>query len=158
MLALILLTGALSPLTADDVCATRGTSILVDTRAHVLWLCERSKTLRELKVAIGGAGAGKTREGDGKVPLGEYALGAPQPSSSYTLFIPIGYPTEAQRKAGHTGSAIGVHGPPGGLENAGPLATSVDWTLGCIAVGTAQEIREIAKWVRANKVDRILIR
>ena len=144
----------LSPV--PDACSEYATSVLVDTNAHLMRLCLRGRAMRELRVAIGGGGVGKRREGDGKVPLGAYRLGRAQASASYTLFIPIGYPTEEQRKAGYTGSAVGVHGPPGNLE--GPLATSVDWTLGCIAVGTVQEIRDVAKWVSTHEVDRIVIK
>jgi L,D-peptidoglycan transpeptidase YkuD (ErfK/YbiS/YcfS/YnhG family) len=83
-------------------------------------------------------------------------LGSPIHSAQFHLFIPVGYPTEAQRRSGFTGSAIGVHGPAGGYE--GSFSTLVDWTAGCIAVGTDAEIERIVRWVRAERIRRIVVR
>ncbi len=139
-------------------CPAGVTALVVDTSAHAMWRCEAGEPLEELAVALGSGGVGKRRQGDAKVPLGDYSLGAPRGSASFHLFIPVGYPTATQRQAGFTGSAIGVHGPARGYESLGALSTSVDWTLGCIAVGSDPEIERIARWVRTKGVGRILIR
>ena len=60
------------------------------------------------------------------------------------------------RVHGAAGPAIGVHGPIRGYT--GPVSTKIDWTLGCIAVGTDAEIARVAEWVRASKARRIIIR
>lgn len=102
---------------------------------------------------------GKTRQGDAKVPLGEYRLGRPRASSEFHTFIPVGYPTAAQRRRGYTGSAIGVHGPARGWAKLpAALNTATDWTLGCVAVGSDGQIRELAAWVDRRRARRIVIR
>jgi murein L,D-transpeptidase YafK len=96
---------------------------------------------------------------DAKVPLGDYALGTARASSQFHKFIPVGYPTAEQRRRGYTGSAIGVHGPARDWEKMpASVNTSTDWTLGCIAVGSDEEIRRIVDWVNGNRVNRIVIR
>jgi murein L,D-transpeptidase YafK len=140
-------------------CPKDGNLILVETSAHRLWLCSSGKVVEAFRVALGSGGIDKRRQGDAKVPLGDYALDVPRASSSFHLFILVGYPTAAQQKAGFTGGAIGVHGPARGYETLGSSAnTAVDWTLGCIAVGSDDEIERIADWQRRNKVHRIRIK
>lgn len=140
-------------------CPARGALVLVDTAEHRLWTCEEGRAAAEYRVALGSGGVGKQRQGDAKVPLGEYALGPPRGSSQFHLFIPVGYPTAEQRRRGFTGSAVGVHGPARGWERFPSVAnTSTDWTLGCIAVGSDAEIEAVAAWMRARKVSRISLR
>jgi murein L,D-transpeptidase YafK len=136
-------------------CADKGTALYVDATQRVLWLCESGKAVEAIPVALGRGGVNKRVEGDAKVPLGEYPLGSPVPSKAYHLFIPVGYPTPGQRRSGFTGSAIGVHGPHRGY--GGPFSTVIDWTLGCIAVGTDDEIGRVAGWLKATKARRIII-
>ena len=144
---------------AAATCPASGAAVVVDTGQHRLWTCEDGRATGEYAVALGSGGVGKTRQGDAKVPLGEYALGAPRGSSQFHKFIPVGYPTAEQRRRGHTGSAIGVHGPSrGGEKLPASLNTSTDWTLGCIAVGSDAEIDAIAAWVNGKRVRRIVIR
>ncbi len=138
-----------------EPCAGKGTALYVKATERVLWLCESGKAMDSLPVALGRGGVNKRVEGDAKVPLGEYRLGSPRASKSYHLFIPVGYPTASQRRKGFTGGAIGVHGPIRGSR--GPIATAGDWTLGCIAVGTDDEIGRVADWVRMTRAHRIII-
>ncbi|HET9727633.1 MAG TPA: L,D-transpeptidase family protein [Gemmatimonadales bacterium] len=151
LIAAFLLTLALPP----KPCAGRGTALVVDATQRTLWLCQEGKAVDELPVALGRGGLDKHVEADGKVPLGEYPLGAPVPSKAFHLFIPVGYPTPSQRRQGFTGGAIGVHGP--GRAYQGPPSTAMDWTLGCIAVGTDDEIGRVARWVTTAKARRIVI-
>ncbi len=136
---------------AGEVCAGAEARIVVDSVARTLPLCERGAAVARHAVALGRGGVGKTREGDGKTPLGTYPLGAPRASRAYDTFIPVGYPTAAERARGLTGSAIGVHGPDRRLRALGRLATAVGWTRGCIAVGSDAEIRAVAAWVRRQR-------
>jgi murein L,D-transpeptidase YafK len=133
---------------AWSVCPEKGAALSVSTREHRLALCEGGRPVRSFPVALGSGGVGKTRQGDARTPLGLYPLGAPRPSEQFHTFIPVRYPTRAQRAHGRTGSAVGVHGPPRATRWAGLANTSADWTLGCIAVGSDQEIDEIAGWIR----------
>lgn len=141
----------------SEQCVKKGTAIVVDTGAHSMWLCQSEHRFREIPVAIGRGGVDKRSQGDQKTPLGEYELGAPRSSEQFGLFIPVGYPTKTQREKGYTGGDIGVHGPPRRWEWLGRLTTWVDWTQGCLAVGSDEAISELAQWVRAQKVKRILI-
>ena len=61
----------------------------------------------------------------------------------------MAYPTPAQARAGFTGSAIGIHGPPRGLPGVARLQALVatDWTAGCIAVATDGDIEAIVRWL-----------
>jgi murein L,D-transpeptidase YafK len=141
---------------ASDPCAGVGTAIYVNVERRVLYVCESGQKKAAHRVALGRGGVDKRAEGDAKVPLGEYRLGAPRPSRAFHLFIPVGYPTADQRRRGLTGGAVGIHGPSRMWQ--GPLTTDVDWTLGCVAVGTDDEIESIANWVRLKRAPRIVIR
>jgi hypothetical protein len=152
LLAALMLAGPPGP---ADPCVGHGTALYVDATHRALWLCESGKASGSMPVALGRGGVGKRVEGDAKVPLGVYTLGAPQQSKSFHLFIPVGYPTATQRRHGYTGSAIGVHGPPRAYQ--GPMSTDIDWTLGCIAVGTDDESGRVAEWLAATKTRRIII-
>ena len=140
-----------------DPCPRAGDAVVVTTASRRLWLCEGGTPAAWFAVALGRGGVGKQRRGDGRTPLGTYPLGAPRPSARYGTFIPIAYPTPAQAATGFTGSAVGIHGPPRGMEGADSLVTSLDWTLGCIATGTDGEIAAVAAFVRARRA-RVVIR
>lgn len=144
---------ALTP--PPEPCADKGTALYVDATHRTLWLCESGKAIEAMPVALGKGGLDKRVEGDAKVPLGAYALGSPRPSKSFHLFIPVGYPTPVQRRKGFSGGAIGVHGPLRAY--GGPISTGIDWTLGCIAVGTDEEIGRVADWIKTSKARRIII-
>jgi len=155
---LLTLTALATTTTTSAPCDGRGTSLLVAARQRRLWQCEAGRALGEFAVALGTGGVGKRRQGDAKVPIGDYTLGAPRPSSSFHTFIPVGYPTAQERRRGYTGGDVGVHGPARGFQHLPSAAnTSVDWTLGCVAVGSDDEIDRIAKWVRDKRVRTIII-
>lgn len=133
-------------------CQPRETAVVVETHARLLSLCEDGHLAGSFDVALGVGGVDKRRAGDNKTPLGRYPLGAPRVSRDYHLFVPVVYPTAEQTRLGFTGSAIGIHGPPRMFRNAlahrhPPLP---DWTAGCIAVRTDEEIEQIAAWLRAH--------
>jgi murein L,D-transpeptidase YafK len=150
---------ALATAALPSPCADVQSAVLVQAQAHALTLCEDGRAKERFRVALGTGGVGKRRQGDAKVPLGEYPLEPPRASTLFGTFILIGYPTPAQRRAGFTGSAVGVHGPlRTTLRESSESNTSYDWTLGCIAVGSDLEIGRIAAWVRERHVTRIVIR
>lgn len=156
---LVLLAAVTVPFTAPSPCARVGAAVLVETGAHRLSLCQDGRASETFRVALGTGGVGKQREGDAKVPLGEYPLGTPRGSAQFGTFILVGYPTRAQRRAGFTGGAVGVHGPTRASRFLSSASnTDSDWTLGCIAVGSDAEIQRIAAWVREKRIARILIR
>ena len=140
---------------AADPCAGVGTGLHVNADTHRLYVCEAGQKKAVYGVALGSGGVDKRVQGDAKVPLGTYSLGRPRASSKFHIFIPVGYPTTSQRRAGYTGGDVGVHGPSRLAQ--GSFSTLVDWTLGCTAVGTDREIDAIASWVRKQPHARIVI-
>ena len=136
-------------------CSGQGTSVVIRTGDKRLHLCEGGKSRQAFDVAIGWAGTPKRKQGDNKTPLGSYPLGRPRGSKRYHRFIPISYPTPAQRRRGYSGSAIGIHGPPRWSTWAGSLNTALGWTRGCIAVGSDAEIDAISAWMRAKRPRRV---
>ena len=66
--------------------------VVVATAAKRLHLCREGLSEADFKVALGYAGVGKKREGDGRTPLGTYALAKARPSvSGLHRFLHIGY-------------------------------------------------------------------
>ncbi len=137
----------------EDVapCARLEPHVVVVTKDHKLLLCERGREVASYRVALGRAGTGKRAQGDDKTPLGFYTLGAPRPSSRFGTFIPIAYPTREQRLRGFTGAAVGIHGPDRRFRWAGRLNAWADWTAGCVALATDDEVEAIAAWVQKLK-------
>ena len=132
--------------------------VFVDTTAHRLALCENTKLIDSFVIRIGRSGTGKTREADGKTPLGSYALFAPRASAQFGTFIPVGYPTQEQRRAGFTGGAVGVHGPTRAVRAIGAFTNLFDTTDGCVGVGTDEEMSRVAAFVRTRKVSQIVLK
>ena len=139
---------------APAPCRAGENALVVDTTTHRLHLCAGGVAERSFAVALGANGVDKRRAGDNRTPLGVYGLGAPRASASFHRFVPVAYPTPAQARAGFTGSAIGIHGPPRGLEGAARLQALVatDWTAGCIAVATDDDIEAIVRWLDTRGV------
>ena len=148
-------TPALSP---GRICAAPDSRIVVDLEKHVLALCDRATAIGTFAVRLGRGGVGKTREGDGKTPVGTYPLGEPRASSRYGIFIPIGFPTQEQKAMGYTGSAVGVHGPARLLKWLGSMVNTFDSSDGCVGVARDTEIETIARWVRTASVHTIELR
>lgn len=140
------------------LCNAPDSRIVVDLDKHVLALCEKDAALASFSVRLGRGGVGKTREGDGKTPVGTYSLGEPQSSSRFGTFIPIGFPTEEQKKMGYTGSAVGVHGPHRLVKWLGSLVNTFDSSDGCVGLARDSEIEKVADWVRAASVRKIELR
>lgn len=146
------------PVAVDEKCVGSDARIIVFLERHALLLCDKGKTIETFGVRLGRGGVGKTREGDGKTPVGTYSLGEPRPSDRYGTFIPIGFPTEDQKKAGYTGSAVGVHGPPRWVKWLGRLVNTFDLSDGCVGLARDEEIERIAGWVRATSARTIELR
>jgi murein L,D-transpeptidase YafK len=111
----------------------------------------------DFEVRLAHDGTGKTKEGDGRIPLGSYPLGAPRPSKRYGTFIPIGYPTPAQRAKGYTGGSLGVHGPDRRVKWLGRLVNTFDTTDGCVGLAKDDEMDVIASWIRRRHAGTILL-
>jgi len=138
-------------LEAAPPCPRKGDAVAVVTRVRQVWLCRDGAPEARFPVALGAGGLDKRRKGDGRTPLGTYALGAPRASERFGTFIPIAYPTRSQAARGLTGGAVGIHGPPRGRAEPEYPTTAVDWTQGCVATGTDAGIEVIAAFVRERQ-------
>jgi hypothetical protein len=139
-------------------CPAEGTLVQVDTRARILSLCRAGREDASFRVALGSGGVDKRVEGDARTPRGRYSLSPARRSADYHLFLAVGYPTPEQARRGYTGGAIGIHGPPDWDEWPGRVSVWSDWTRGCIALGTRDEVEQVARWVGAHYVGEVLIR
>jgi murein L,D-transpeptidase YafK len=142
----------------NQMCSAPDLRVVVDLKKHSLALCEKGRVVGIFDVRLGRGGTGKTQEGDGKTPIGTYPLGEPRPSKRFGTFIPIGFPTEEQKKMGYSGSAVGVHGPPRWARWIGSLVNTFDLSDGCVGVARDSEIEKIASWVRSASVGTIELR
>jgi hypothetical protein len=151
ILALILATGAAGveeTVPASAACPVTGDWVAVFTLKREIWLCRHGSEVGRIPVALGRGGNGKLRAGDHRTPLGTYTFGTPRPSKLYGTFIPFDYPTREQAAKGHSGSAVGIHGPPRGQAEPEYPTTAFDWTMGCVATGTDSDVETIAEFVR----------
>lgn len=134
-------------------------AVVVDTAARTLHLCRAGRPDASFPVALGRNGVGKTSEGDGRTPVGTYRLAPARPSvAGLYRFLHIGFPTPAQRKAGLTGSAIGVHGPPRRSEQLGLDFARLGVTDGCVALSRDAQVDVVAEWVDTWGVSEIILR
>jgi murein L,D-transpeptidase YafK len=155
LLAVLVLAGG-SPRLAAAACGSPRSEIVVLARDHSLWLCEKGRSIARFRVALGSGGIGKRSRGDRKTPLGSYALGEPRPSTRFGTFIPMDYPTAEQRFQGFTGTDLGIHGPDRRLRRAGRANTRVDWTAGCIALSSDEEVRRVASWAKEKSATLVI--
>jgi len=144
-------------LKADNPCDRLGTSLAVDTEKHRLWLCKAGVVEKSFKVSLGTGGVGKHTAGDSRTPLGTYSLGQPNRSTKYYIAIAVGYPTGEQVKRGYTGKDIAIHGPLRLYRKANGPQTLLDWTRGCIALGTDAAIAIVADWVKEHRPSTVHI-
>jgi murein L,D-transpeptidase YafK len=120
------------------------TRLIVDKREHTMRAYRGDTLLREFRVALGRGGlAAKVKQGDGRVPEGEYTIDTRNPNSAFHLSLRISYPTERQiRDAAARGTDPGgdimIHGLPNGQAKIGEFHRLVDWTEGCIAVTNSE--------------------
>jgi hypothetical protein len=153
---LILLVAPLSASAADPCASMPTPHLFVAAADHRLFLCRAKKAEASFAVRLARSGVGKTREGDDKLPIGTYDLGAPRRSDRYGLFIPIGYPTAGERRRGYTGGSVGVHGPDRRVRWLGHLVNTFDTTNGCVGVATDQEMEQVASWIRRTHAATIV--
>jgi murein L,D-transpeptidase YafK len=156
--AMLVLADVEAPAEQDDnPCQDLGTSIVVLTDDHRLWLCDDGSPTKSFKVSLGTGGVGKHTAGDSRTPLGSYRLGQPNRSTQYYLAIAVGYPTAEQARQGFTGKGIAIHGPLRLHRKANGPQTKLDWTRGCIALGTDMAIAIVANWVKEKRPKQVHI-
>ena len=111
-------------------------------------LMQGANVLKTYQVALSRRPIGaKEREGDHRVPEGEYVVASKNSHSRFHLALHISYPNAADREKARKlgvrpGGNIEIHGLDSKYAWVGSLQRKVDWTDGCIAV-TNPEIEEI---------------
>lgn len=160
--------------------------IFVDSGNQFLYLCVDHQVEKAFPVSFGSRGLGKSRAGDRKTPLGQYPIQLVN-SPGYGPALSVGYPTASQKKRGYTGGLILVHGPSKNMNNdflqlqksllidAGPSEgkelyssvlkrielqglASVNWTAGCLGLGSKEDIMAILDEVKSKKIAQIIIK
>jgi len=143
---------------SSDPCYERKKIVLVQLKREKLFLCENGSTVKEYNVALGSGGYGKTKASDNKTPIGTYELKKPRKSEQgFHKFIGVAYPTTEQIAKGYTGSDIGIHGPHENFRWAGGANTWFNWTKGCVAVKSNNDIDDISNWVESEKVNTVTL-
>lgn len=131
------------------------TQIQVHKADRVMYLLHGERVLRTYDISLGFAPVGhKQFEGDGKTPEGAYRINRRNPNSSFHLSLGISYPDVddvafAAEAGQEPGGDIFIHGW------SEILATSWDWTAGCIAVRN-KDMEEIYAMVKDGTVIYIL--
>jgi murein L,D-transpeptidase YafK len=126
----------------------RADRIIVEKSARTMTLMQGAKALKTYRVALSREPVGaKEREGDHKVPEGEYVIDSKNSHSRFHLALHISYPNASDRQKARKlgvrpGGNIEIHGLGSKYAWVGGLQRQVDWTDGCIAVTNA-EIEEI---------------
>jgi len=122
--------------------------IVVEKSTRTMKLMLGSEVLKTYKVALSREPVGaKEREGDHRVPEGQYVIDSKNSHSCFHLALHISYPNAADRQKARTlgvkpGGNIEIHGVGSKYGWVGSLQVQVNWTDGCIAV-TNSEIEEI---------------
>lgn len=141
----------------QNPCEEKQTALVYSLQNEALFVCENSENVGAYYVSIGSRGTGKTREGDRKTPVGKYSLGKPRASAEFGIFIPVGYPNASDQKKGYSGGDVGIHGPKRFAACMGALNVAINWTAGCVAMASDQQILEMAEWVQKNPSAKIYI-
>lgn len=126
--------------------------ILVEKSLRKMTLFASGRSLKEYRVALGGAPMGpKLRRGDLRTPEGKYVIEGRNDRSPYHRSLRVSYPGESDIRRAleqglDPGGDIMIHGIGEASERVGRLHPWMDWTKGCIAVGD-DEIEEIWRLV-----------
>jgi len=169
-------------LAASRAVAAEPLRILVWKARHRLVVLSGSKVVRSYHVSLGMSPVGpKTVRGDGKTPVGVYAVYEKRPSERFRWFLALNYPAKedadrafaANRISADTwadiwiadktgqappwdtplGAFVGIHGTGAGGRTA-KLRLASDWTNGCIALSD-RDIDELYETIPVGTVVEI---
>lgn len=126
--------------------------IVIVKSTRTMTLYSGNTVLKTYRVALSRDPVGpKEREGDLKVPEGDYVVDGKNAHSEFHLALHLSYPNAADRERArklgvNPGGDAEIHGLPKQFAWLGSRQSDEDWTTGCIAVSNA-EIEEIWKLV-----------
>ena len=134
-------------------------AIIVDLTLPRLYIFENDngvpKQIADFYATIGKNGIGKLVEGDQRTPIGVYfASGFIEPEELPDLYgdgaFPINYPNAWDRRNGHTGYGIWIHGTPSDTYSRPPRDSD-----GCVIVSN-QDLNTIAPYITAGRTPVVL--
>lgn len=138
------------------------------SRSRLYWFANRTgadgqlklELLKETYVSVGINGVGKSKEGDGKTPIGVYFIqknlpGATLPDLFGVGALTLNYPNAVDAMRNKTGSGIWLHGTPSAQYSRAPEATD-----GCVVLSNPEmdELLRLPGWrmtpvIIADKLD-----
>ena len=130
--------------------------LVVEKTGRTLTVYSAGKAVKVYRIALGRSPEGdKTREGDGRTPLGSFYVCNKNAQSSYHKSLGLSYPSAEDAKRGRSAGlisssqqraiveAVEHHRQPpwdtklGGMIMIHGGGTAIDWTTGCIALSNA---------------------
>ncbi len=134
-------------------------AIVVDTSKSTLYLYENvngePRYVADYYISVGKKGTDKVSEGDQRTPLGVYFINAKLPKEKLTDFygpgaFPLSYPNEWDKRQGHNGHGIWLHGTPSDTYSRPPRASN-----GCVVLNNNDFI-QIGKHVQVGHTPVII--
>jgi murein L,D-transpeptidase YafK len=126
-------------------------ALVVDTSRSTLFVYENNNGepsyVTDFYVSIGKLGTEKLSAGDQRTPIGVYFIKSELPKSKLTdmygiAAYPLNYPNEWDRKNGHTGQGIWLHGTPSNTYSRPPRASN-----GCVVL-TNEDLMKLAPYLQ----------
>ena len=128
-------------------------ALVVDTSRATLFVYENvngePRYVTDFYITIGKLGTEKVSEGDQRTPIGVYfvktELSKNQLADMYgSAAYPLSYPNEWDRKKGHTGQGIWLHGTPSDTYSRPPRASN-----GCVVL-TNDDLKKLAHYLQVG--------
>ena len=141
---------------AHPCASTSGQELRADIDAHRLYLCRDGEAEHTYPIASGRNGGGRRHVGDARTPVGVFPLAGAQPSRFFKR-LPFGRDDKIERNGEVIITEVGVHGPSQDRRRWGVANVFADWTQGCLAVASNEQVTEIEQWRATHQADRVII-
>ena len=128
-------------------------ALVVDTSRATLFVYEnvdgQPRYVTDFYITIGKLGTDKLASGDQRTPIGVYFVKAELPKSKLADIygdgaFPLNYPNEWDRKNGHTGEGIWLHGTPRSTYSRPPRASN-----GCVVLAN-DDLNKLAPYLQVG--------
>jgi murein L,D-transpeptidase YafK len=128
-------------------------ALVVDTSRATLFVYEnvdgQPRYVTDFYITIGKLGTDKLASGDQRTPIGVYFVKAELPKSKLADIygdgaFPLNYPNEWDRKSGHTGEGIWLHGTPRNTYSRPPRASN-----GCVVLAN-DDLNKLAPYLQVG--------
>jgi hypothetical protein len=106
---------------------------------------------KSFKVSLGTGGVGKHTAGDSRTPLGTYPLGKPIARPSTASRFQWAIPRASRSSAATPARTSPFTDPCASTAKPTGRRRELDWTRGCIALGTDAAIAIVADWVKEHR-------